>query len=51
MKIEFYRTKHNTYEAQNFSELTSYDYEHLINFSEFIQERTNYEKIIKKTSI
>ena len=46
-KIKFYRTKHNTYEAQKFSEQTSYDYEHLKICSEFILDRTNYEKINK----
>ena len=35
-KIKFYRTNYRTYEAQNFSEQASHDYEYLINFSEFI---------------
>ena len=29
-KIEFYRTNYNTYEAQHFSEQTSYDYKHTL---------------------
>ena len=36
IKQLFYRTNYSTYEAQNFSEQASHDYEHLIKFSEFI---------------
>ena len=41
--MNFYRTNYNTYEAQNFSERVSHDYEHVINFSE--NESNNFDKI------
>ena len=50
MRIEIYRTNHNTSEAQKFSKQTSYDYEHLINFTEFILHRINSKKINKTDS-
>ena len=46
-KIELYRLKHSKTESQNLTEQTSYDYEQLIHFLEFILDRTNYEKINK----
>ena len=46
--MNFYKTNYSTYEAQNFSEQASHDYEHLIIVSRFIQAKNwsnNFDKI------
>ena len=45
MKIELHRTNYNSSEAQNFTEQSTHDYKHTVNFPDFFLGIKQKQKI------